>query len=49
MHSDKPIIYYGISRKHEKSFNNFVEMTGEPKLIVEKDENLPQYLGQRLF
>ncbi len=24
-------------------------MTGEPKLIVEKDENLPQYLGQRLF
>lgn len=47
--SDKPIIYYGISENMKKSFNNFVETTGEPKLIVEKDENLPQYSGQRLF
>ncbi len=43
---NKPIIYYGISESMKKSFNDFVKKTGEPKLIVEKEENLSKYKGK---
>lgn len=45
-YSNNPVVYYGISDNMIKSFNKFVEMTGEPKLIVEKDENLSKFEGK---
>lgn len=46
---DRPILYYGISENMKKSFNDFVKITGEPKLIIEKDESLADYSEKRLF
>ena len=40
---ERPVIFYGISDSMKKSFPNFVKITGEPKAIVEKDENLSKY------
>ena len=46
--SNKPIIFYGISESMKRDFDKFVAKTGEPKLIVEKDENLDKF-PKKLF
>ncbi len=46
---DRPILYYGISENMKKNFSKYVEITGEPKLIIEQDDNLKDFPEKRLF
>lgn len=46
--SNRPVIFYGISDAMVRDFQKFVKRAGEPKVIVEKDENLDN-LPKKLF
>ena len=47
--NNKPVIYYGITNNISKKFDEYVSMTGEPVLFVDKDKELYKYNNKKLF
>ena len=47
--NNRPIIYYGVTNSIPKKIDEYISMTGEPVLFVDKDKELYKYTNKYLF
>ena len=43
------VIFYGITSYLEKKMNEYISISGEPVIFVDKDEKLEKYCSRKLF
>lgn len=47
--NNRPIIYYGVTNSIPKKIDEYISMTGEPVLFVDKDKELYKYTNKKLL